>query len=136
MRADGSETFRLEVIAGTSGAVVTLESVGLDIIAPGQVPLVLRDNGAAPDRVGGDGIYTTGPFALDPEKHFFAPTYLFDPDSPTGVDVADVGTVRIDPPGAEAYEFLLPPRSACCAKISPPCRSWRSRPRSRERESR
>jgi len=108
IRNDGQESFRLEV--DTNGAVlgVTLETLSIALIAPGPLPLPLRDDGSGADLVAGDFIYTAGPFRYNtavPMPDFFRS----DPTSPGGLHIEDVGQIEIVESDGSRTEFLLDP---------------------------
>src|SRR5215470_8726667 len=119
VRADGSESFRLEVTVSAPVAAVTLSD-----LAPCLQPLAdgadsLRDDGTTGDRVGGDLVYTSVPFRFDPA----CPINAFfggDPASPPGLDLLEVGDVHILDLAGATREFLARPAVGLLAADVPP----------------
>ncbi len=111
IRADGSDTFRLEVDAGGAVKSVTLDTLFTSslLIAPGSGVISLRDDGLNGDRVAGDFIYTSGEFRYNTSQTF--PDFFeHDPDSPPGVAIVGIGTVQIEElDGSLAEQFLIQP---------------------------
>jgi len=108
IRADGVESFRIEVTVNSGATDVSLGELSgfVDLGAP--TSLDINDDGTGADRVAGDGVFTAGPFVYDTDMSF--PDYFArDPSSPSGLFQASVVEVRwTDETGASA-QFLLPP---------------------------
>jgi hypothetical protein len=108
IRADGVDAFVLEVRPLSDTTAVTL--AGLDIRLSGPADLSLHDDGLPPDRVAGDGVFSVGPFRYDPSNPIpFPAHYEYDPDSPAGLYVIEIGGLGMtDASGADAGFFIGP----------------------------
>lgn len=95
VRADGVETFRVEVDVHGEARAVTLEPWGNLFMVPGSGTLTLRDDGQEGDRAAGDFVYTSGEFRFNPAQPFPTPFYQDNTDSPPGVSITDVGIVKV-----------------------------------------
>lgn len=109
IRNDGVETFRLEVDTNGPVAAVRLDVIySAGIVPPSAPPVAFRDDGGGGDVIAGDHVYTAGPFAWNPSVPM-TNTFRSDPDSPAGLEAADLGVVAIDELGGGTSEFLVNP---------------------------
>jgi cadherin domain-containing protein len=110
IRADGAESFRVEVDLHGEVRSVTLSPWLSQFVGPGTENQALRDDGLEGDRVAGDFIYTSGEFRFNTAQPFPTPFYENSPDSPPGVAIVDVGTLTIAELDGSVSEFLIRPQ--------------------------
>ncbi|MCA9057421.1 MAG: hypothetical protein KDA85_02940, partial [Planctomycetaceae bacterium] len=108
IRADGIETFRVEVDVNRAVNGVTLDITAASFYLLKPTDLTLHDDGLNGDRVAGDRIYTSGEYRYDTSRTFPS-NYLFDPDSPSGIFTAGIGRVLIEETNGTVTEFLDAP---------------------------
>lgn len=107
IRNNGVDTFRLEV--NTNGAVGGVNVTACDpaLVAPGTLPLALRDDGLDGDRVAGDNIFTSGLFRYNTAVAMPA-HYNYGEASLSGVDVAYL-VAKVTELDSTVTEFLVKP---------------------------
>jgi len=105
IRADGSDTFRLEVDTNGPVAGVTLERMFTDFLLPPQpTPFALRDDGWAGDRVAGDFVFTSGRFRFNTAHVCPVSSNL-----PPGLSGDRIGGVEIHRLDGSVFRFLMDP---------------------------
>lgn len=107
IRADGVDTFVLEVDVNSPATSVSLEGVGGFLIPPESGPITLRDDGQGMDRIAGDFVFTAGSFRFNPSAQL-PDFYELNLDSPSGLYITTVGTVHIEETDTTT-QFLLRP---------------------------
>lgn len=108
IRADGIDAFVLEVGTSLNGGRVILDRVSARLLPPQPPPFALVDDGTGMDRLAGDGIYTAGLFRYRAGAPM--PTHFWnDANSPSGLDIIEVGNVTIEPTYGSPTKFLLGP---------------------------
>lgn len=109
VRSDGKDSFRLEVNANGSVASVRLEVTFTVVSASGGDSILLRDDGLGGDRAAGDFIFTSELLhhntALFGQPGFF----LFDTNSPKGLDMVTIGELTIVENSGVTNRFLVSP---------------------------
>ncbi|WP_437821303.1 cellulose binding domain-containing protein [Sorangium sp. So ce1078] len=109
VRSDGSEEFVLEV--DPVDGVVSVELTGLAFHIEGPSDLTLRDDGVGADRVAGDGIFSVGPFRVDPTPSFPLPAhYESSADSPAGLYALELGDLVMTKATGETVAFFIRPQ--------------------------
>lgn len=109
IRNNGVETFRLEVDTNGPVASVTLRDVSAALTPLQAPPFDLHDDGLDGDRVAGDFVFTSGVLRYNPA--FPMPAfYEYDPDSPAGLAVTQIGTIDITERDGSTTQFLIPPQ--------------------------
>jgi hypothetical protein len=108
VRADGFETFRLEVEVRSEARAVRLNDLSPLLQGPGGDPIELHDDGETPDLCAGDGVWTAGPFRFDPDRSM-SERFADDPASPAGLAIVRLGRVQIEEPSGASSEFLIAP---------------------------
>jgi hypothetical protein len=112
IRADGSESFVLEV--DPVDGVTSVELVNLNGVIIGPSDLRLHDDGVAPDRARADGIFSAGPFRYD--TAFPLPTnYEGDAQSPAGLFVFELGQLVMTTAAGEGVAFFIEPQIGALA---------------------
>ena len=110
IRANGIETFRVEVDLHGEVQDVTLTPWLTRFVGAGTGPSPLHDDGLNGDRVAGDFIYTSAELRFNtaepPPDAFFQNS----PDSPPGVAIEDVGTINVTELDGSVTEFLIRPQ--------------------------
>lgn len=105
IRADGSESFRVEVEVSTPVGRVQLLDVSPCLEAVERFVAELRDDGLAGDRRAGDLVYTS--VALRFSSACSVPPFFGgDPESAPGVDLLDVGDVAVEEVDGAVSSFL------------------------------
>lgn len=110
IRADGIETFRLEVDSGGAVNGVELDTWTADyrLFKAGTGRIALRDDGLEGDRLAGDYIYTSGEFRYN-TAYEMKPFYGYGPDSITGIEAVTLGTLHIIELDGSQSDLLLVP---------------------------
>jgi hypothetical protein len=111
IRADGVDSFVLEVETNEPVASVALDVAPFHFIVPGgQQVQSLRDDGLGSDRAAGDFVYTSGPIRYNTNSAIpFPANFHSDPYSPAGLSIEDLGSVTIQEVAGGAWQFLEPP---------------------------
>jgi hypothetical protein len=111
IRADGVDSFVLEVETNGPVAGVALDVAPFHFIVPGgQQVQPLRDDGLGSDRVAGDFVYTSAPLRYNLGSVIpFPDNFHHDPYSPAGLSIEDLGSVTIQEVGGGTWQFLEAP---------------------------
>jgi cysteine-rich repeat protein len=119
-RADGLDTFHLEVEISSPAARVALRSLGPCVVPVGDglVDLGLRDDGGGEDRVSGDLVYTSVALRFDPSCQLPA-FFADDPSSPAGLAILRLGEVEVEAPDGTVAGFLSGPEVGILAPDVP-----------------
>jgi hypothetical protein len=111
IRADGVDSFVLEVETNGPVASVALDVAPFHFVVPGgQSMQPLRDDGLGSDRVAGDFVFTSVPIRYNPGSVIPFPTnFHSDPYSPAGLAIEDLGSVTVQELGGGTWQFLEAP---------------------------
>ena len=107
IRDNGEDSFRVIVNMRRPVKSVVLQNIGV-LLVPNKQDVVLNDEGINGDAVAGDFLYTSGEFVFDTSRAL--PQYWeYDPDSPQGLYIGEIGTIHIIENDNTTNAFLINP---------------------------
>ncbi len=103
IRADGMDSFIVEIDVGSTVASVTLDDLDSTVVpaSGGSPPLTLTD-------IDGDFVFVSEPLIFNTQESL-RPTYWGDPNGPEGLDITLVGNVVVEETTGAFWSFVRNP---------------------------